>query len=80
MDELVELMKEYAAIADKDSLYARVLMSFIRERDGLVRRELERQLAGTIKDREHRARVRNFAMTAPLERLVSMYTDSRPGT
>lgn len=79
MDELVGLMREYATIADKDSLYARVLMSAIREREDLVRRELTRQLEASIRDREHRARVRHFARTTPLERLVAMYAADRLG-
>lgn len=77
MDELVKLVAEYDAIADRDSLYARVLMSVIRDREAMVRNELERQLDVTIRNREHRARLRHFARTAPLERLVSMYAPNR---
>jgi hypothetical protein len=75
---MIELVTEYASISDKGSLYARVLMSLIKDREEIVRRELERQAGTTIKDREHRARARIFARTAPLERLLSMYADSRP--
>lgn len=66
-------MREYATIVDKESLYARVLMAFIREREQLVRRELVRQIETTINDREYLARMRHFARTAPIDRLVAMY-------
>lgn len=78
MDELVDLVNEYMAIADKASLYARVLMSFIAEREQRVRHELERQIEATIRDREYRARLKRFARTAPLERLVALYKQDRP--
>src|SRR5260370_17238372 len=78
MDEIVDLMNEYLAIADKASLYARVLMSFITERERLVRQELGRQIDATTRDREYRARLRQFARTAPLERLLALYEQHRP--
>jgi len=43
MDELVDLMNEYAAIDDKDSLYARVLASFIAGHEARMRCESERK-------------------------------------
>ncbi|MCP3713358.1 hypothetical protein M3I54_42010 [Paraburkholderia sp. CNPSo 3274] len=78
MDEIIELMNEYRAIADKGSLYARVLMSFIAEREQRMRQELERQIVATTRDREHCARLRNFARIAPLERLIVLYERDRP--
>ncbi|MFT0174691.1 hypothetical protein [Paraburkholderia mimosarum] len=77
MDEIVDLVNEYRAIADKESLYARVLMSFIAEREQRMRQELERQIVATTRDREHRARLRHFARTASLERLVALYEQDR---
>ncbi|MFM0069043.1 hypothetical protein [Paraburkholderia aspalathi] len=78
MNELVDLMNEYMVIADKGSLYARVLMSFIAEREQRVRHELERQIEATTRDREYRARLMHFARNAPLERLVALYEQDRP--
>ncbi|WP_434113537.1 hypothetical protein [Paraburkholderia caffeinilytica] len=78
MNELVDLMNEYMVISDKESLYARVLMSFIAEREQRVRQELERQIEATTRDREYRAQLRRFARTAPLERLVALYEQGRP--
>ncbi len=78
MDEILDLMNEYRAIADKGSLYARVLMSFIAEREQRMRQELERQIVATIRDPEHSAQLRHFARTAPLERLVALYERDRP--
>ncbi|MFM0514977.1 hypothetical protein [Paraburkholderia sp. RL17-373-BIF-A] len=77
MDEIVDLMNKYRLIADKESLYARVLMSFIVEREQRMRQELERQVAATTRDREHCARLRHLARTAPLERLVALYENDR---
>ncbi|MCO4880457.1 hypothetical protein VOI32_40895 [Paraburkholderia caribensis] len=77
MDEIVDLMNEYRAIADKSSLYARVLMSFIAEREQRMRQELERQIVATTRDREHCARLRHFARTARLESLVVLYERHR---
>jgi hypothetical protein len=77
MDELVDLMNEYMAIADKESLYARVLMSFIVERKQRVRYELERQIDATAGGREYHTRLRRFARTAALERLVTLYEQDR---
>jgi hypothetical protein len=61
MDELADLMNEYMAIADKASLYARVLMSIIAEREQRMRDELERQIKATARDREYRARFQRSA-------------------
>jgi len=69
MKELVDLLNEYRAIADKESLYARVLMSFITERELRVRDELEKQIEAANVARESRERLRHLARTAPLERL-----------
>ena len=79
MNELVDLMNEYMSIADKDSLYARVLKSVITEREQCVRQELEGQIEATIRDREHRTRMRRFAQTAPLERFLALYAPQRFG-
>jgi hypothetical protein len=80
MDEIVKLMNEYMAIPDKGSLYARVLMSFISERERGMRHELETRLGSTTRDREHRARLRHFAQTVPLERIVELYERARSDT
>jgi hypothetical protein len=77
MDEIINLMNEYMAIADKESLYARVLRSFIAEREQRMRKELERRLGATTRDPEHGARLRLFARTAPLERIVALYERAR---
>lgn len=79
MNELVALVEECAAIGDTESLYARVLMSFIREREALVRCELARQLDASVRDREHRARMRHFAKNAPLKQLLTMYAGGVAG-
>lgn len=79
MDELIDLMNEYREIADKESLYARVLMSVITEREVRVRQELARQIEATTLNREHRARLRRFTRGAPLERLLALYEQNRSG-
>lgn len=79
MNEIVDLMNEYMAITDKESLYARVLMSFIAEREQQIRQELERQIVASTRDREHCARLRHFARTVSLERLVVLYERDHPG-
>ncbi|RDK00786.1 hypothetical protein [Paraburkholderia lacunae] len=80
MNEIVDLLDEYEAILDKDSLYARVLMSFIVEREVRVRHDLERRIEATTIDRKQFARLRHFARTAPLGCLAKLYEENRSGS
>jgi hypothetical protein len=73
MSEIVDLLSEYQAIDDKDSLYARVLKSVIVDREIKLRRELERQIEASTRDRGYLARMRHFTRYAPLELLAEMY-------
>lgn len=50
MSEIVDLINEYEAIQDKESLYARVLMSFIADREVRVRYDVERQIEATTSE------------------------------
>ncbi|MFP3564963.1 hypothetical protein [Paraburkholderia sp. SIMBA_030] len=79
MNEIVDLLNEYMAIPDRESLYARVLMSFIAEREPCVRHDLERQIEATTSDQGHREQLQHFARTAPLERLAELYEENRAG-
>lgn len=47
MNEIVDLINEYEAIQDKESLYARVLMSVIADRKARARYDLDRQIEAT---------------------------------
>lgn len=50
MNEIADLLNEYKAIPDKQSLYARVLMSYIAEHEARVKHDEERQLEATTAD------------------------------
>ncbi|GGC46018.1 hypothetical protein [Paraburkholderia caffeinilytica] len=49
MNEIVDLMTEYEAIQDKESLYARVLMSIIADRKVRAQHDLDRQIDETTR-------------------------------
>jgi hypothetical protein len=72
--ELADLLDEYATITDRESLYARVLMSFIDEGERLLRAELERQIRSSIRHAKRREVLSDLAKSAPLEDLVRLYT------
>lgn len=76
MENIAELMSEYAAISDRESLYARVLMSFINARASLVRQEIMRRVDVVTKDRERRVMLKQFARYAPLVELIDIYCKS----
>ena len=50
MSEIADLLNEYQAIPDKQSLYARVLMSFIAAREVRIPHDEERQIGATTTD------------------------------
>ncbi len=77
MNDLVEWMREFARIGDKGSLYARVLLVMIREREQLVRQELVRIADTSIRDSDHRAKVRRYAHHGSLESLLALYVNRR---
>jgi hypothetical protein len=73
MNEIIHLLNEYSAIPDKESLYARVLKSFIDHREKCLRDELHNKVSSSISDPQCRAILQSVALFEPLERLVKLY-------
>ncbi|RKR31634.1 hypothetical protein [Paraburkholderia sp. BL17N1] len=73
MNEIVDLINEYEAIQDKESLYARVLMAFIADREVRTRHTLDRQIEATTRDGGQLVQLRHLAQTAPIEYLTKLY-------
>ncbi|TFE36426.1 hypothetical protein E2553_42455 [Paraburkholderia dipogonis] len=69
MNEIVDLINEYEAIQNKESLYARVLMSFIADREVRTRHTLDRQIEVTTRDGGQLVRLKHLAQTATIEHL-----------